>query len=487
MKTNIKTNIKTNVSKLMAMSALALSITTTVVNAESRSEKTAPADTAEWLDEAKFGMFIHWGIYSELARGEWVMNREKIPVAEYSSLAKNFNPVKFNAEEWVAIAKNAGMKYITITAKHHDGFAIYDSAVDDYNLVDATPFKRDALKELQEASKKAGIKLGFYYSHTQDWYHKGGAGRKWDPAQQGDFREYLDTVSIPQIKELLTYEPSHLWFDTPHSMTTEIGQEIVNIVRDIKPDTLVNSRLMYHGNQIQKLKPKQLNGLTDIGVDFLSYRDRTIPPNSPWDHWETCMTLNDSWGYRANDNEWKSSKKVAMQLAEVVSKGGTFLLNVGPTAQGVIPQPAVQTLAQVGDWLKVNGEAIYGAEKSALLGESYTAKTSTEKQALLEKEALATGAGKKRKKHVEKAYNWIATERLATPEQPAKTYLHMFEWPEKKLEVKGINKKVSKVYLLSDKTKALSFSQTGDVFSVVLPNKTPDSIADVFSLEYFVD
>lgn len=462
-------------------------IATTTVKAGSHSEKTAPAHTAEWLDEAKFGLFIHWGIYSELARGEWVMNREKIPVAEYSPLAKSFNPAKFNAEQWVAIAKNAGMKYITITAKHHDGFAIYDSAVDDYNIVDGTPFKRDVLKELQIASEKAGIKLGFYYSHTQDWYHKGGAGRKWDPAQQGDFRQYLDTVSIPQIKELLTYNPSHLWFDTPHSMTPEIGREIVDIIRDIKPDTLVNSRLMYHGNQVQKLKPEQLTELTDIGVDFLSYRDRTIPPNSPWEHWETCMTLNDSWGYRATDNQWKSSKKVVMQLAEVVSKGGTFLLNVGPTAEGVIPLAAVQTLARVGDWLKINGEAIYGAEKSALLGESYLPKTSVKKQALLEKEALATGAGKKSKKHAEKAYNWIATERLATKAQPAKTYLHVFDWPEKKLEVRGISKNISKVYLLSDKTKALSFSQKGDVFTLVLPNKIPDSIADVLTIEYLTN
>ena len=176
-----------------------------------------------------------------------------------------------------------------------------------------------------------------------------------------------------------------------------------------------------------------------------------------------------------------------MQLAEVVSKGGSFLLNVGPTAEGVIPQPAVETLARVGDWLKINGEAIYGAEKSSLLGESYVPKTSAKQQALLEKEALATGAGKKSKKHAEKAYNWIATEKLATKTQPAKTFLHVFKWPEKELQVKGISKKVSKVYLLSDKTKTLSFSQKGDVFTLVLPNKIPDSIADVLTIEYLTN
>jgi alpha-L-fucosidase len=445
---------------------------------------TAPDNSAEWLDQDKFGMFIHWGLYSELARGEWVMNREKIPVAEYSELAETFNPVKFNADEWVAVAKNAGMKYITITSKHHDGFCMFDTAVDDYNIVDGTPFKRDILKELKTACDKAGIKLGFYYSQAQDWYHPGGSGKKWDAAQRtGDFQTYVDTVSIPQIKELLAYEPTHIWFDTPHSMTPEIGREIVNVIRAIKPDTLLNSRLMYHGNQVEGLKPAQLDELTDIGVDFLSYRDRTIPSDSPWEYWETCMTLNNSWGYNAGDNNWKTPKQVVMQLVEVVSKGGTFLLNIGPTAEGVIPQPAVACLAQVGNWLKVNGEAIYGAEKGGLAGEGVDVKISAAKQAKLEKEALATGAGKAKKKRGEKEYRWLATSRPAEKGAPAKIYLHIFEWPDGKFEVKGIAGRVSKAYLLSNKTKPLMFSRKDGTVSIDLPESAPDPIASVVCLE----
>jgi len=197
---------------------------------EANWESLSRYEVPEWFREAKFGLFIHWGIYSKHARGEWVMNREKIPVAEYAKLAETFNPVKFNADQWVAVAKNAGMKYITITSKHHDGFCIFDTVVDNYNIVDGTPFKRDVLNELKEACDKAGIKLGFYYSHAQDWYHPGGSGKKWDPVQKGDFRTYLDTVSIPQIKELLTqYEPTHLWFDTPHGMNADIGRELVGV------------------------------------------------------------------------------------------------------------------------------------------------------------------------------------------------------------------------------------------------------------------
>jgi alpha-L-fucosidase len=455
------------------------------VQAATPAGNTAPGTSAEWLDQDKFGMFIHWGIYSELARGEWVMNREKIPVAKYSKLAESFNPVKFNADEWVAIAKNAGMKYITITSKHHDGFCMFDTDVDEYNIVDGTPFKRDVLKELKAACDKAGIKLGFYYSQAQDWYHPGGSGKKWDAAQKtGDFQTYVDTVSIPQIKELLAYEPTHIWFDTPHSMTPEIGREMVNAIRAIKPDTLLNSRLMYHGNQVEKLKPAQLDELTDIGVDFLSYRDRTIPPNSPWEYWETCMTLNNSWGYNANDNNWKTPTQVVKQLVEVVSKGGSFLLNVGPTAEGVIPEPAVVCLAQVGDWLKVNGEAIYGAEKSDLKGVAVDVKGSAAQQAALEKEALATGAGKANRENAAKEYAWLATERLAEEDAPAKIYLHVFTWSASPLKVSGISGNVSKAYLLSDPDKSLTFSQKDGSVFVVLPPEAPDLIASVVCLEW---
>ena len=440
-------------------------------------------DRAAWMDEAKFGLFIHWGLYSKLARGEWVMFQQKIPVAEYAKLAETFNPVKFNAEEWVAVARNAGMKYITMASKHHEGFCLFDSAVTDYNIVDGTPFKRDMLKELKTACDKAGIKLGFYYSHAQDWYHPGGAtpggpDRKWDPVQKtADFQTYVDTVAIPQIKELLAYQPTHLWFDTPFLMKPEIGRKMVNAIRAIKPDTLVNSRLMYMGNQIEGLKPAQLDELEDIGVDFLSYRDRTIPPNSPWEYWETCMTLNDSWGYNKSDNNWKTPATVVKQLVEVVSKGGSFLLNVGPTAEGEIQKPAIDCLAQVGDWLKVHGESIYGATVTPLRGAGDVATVSAKQQAA-EAQALATGAGKANKKHVDVDYRWLATGR------EGKLYIHLFKWPGGTFDVKGISGQVGKAYFLSNKGTLLTFTQKDGAVSVKLPAKAPDAIASVLCLEY---
>ncbi|MGJ8649652.1 MAG: alpha-L-fucosidase [Opitutaceae bacterium] len=434
---------------------------------------------AEWLDEAKYGMFIHWGVYSTLANGEWVMNRTKIPVAEYKEMASKFNPTKFNAEEWVAVAKNAGMKYITITSKHHDGFAMFDSDVSDYNIVDYTPFKRDVLKELKAACDKAGIKLGFYYSQTQDWEYPGGAGRKWDDAQRGDFRKYIDEKGIPQLREILQYDPTHIWFDTPHSMNADLGREFEAVVRSHNPDTIINSRLMYHGNQVEGLKQAQLDELVDIGVDFLSYRDRTIPPHSPWEYWETCMTLNGAWGYNAQDHNWKTPQQVIMQLVEVVSKGGAFLLNVGPTAEGLIPEPAIENLEAAGEWLKVNGEAIYGARGTIFEGQGEYKNVSLAEQKKLDAEALATGAGKAKKGHKQKDYAWLATGR------EGKLYLHLFDWPTEPIVLHGFDQdKVTKAYFLADAEKAgVKVTQDGGTVTIQLPSEPLDALCTVVCLE----
>ncbi|MDF7801297.1 alpha-L-fucosidase [Pontiellaceae bacterium B1224] len=434
---------------------------------------------AAWMDEAKYGMFIHWGVYSALANGEWVMCRSKIPVAEYKEMASKFNPTQFDADQWVAVAKKAGMKYITITSKHHDGFAIFDSQVSDYNVVDYTPFKRDVLAELKVACDKAGIKLGFYYSQTQDWEYPGGAGRKWDhKVQRGDFRKYIDSKAIPQLKEIMAYEPTHIWFDTPHSMTPELGREFVAVVREADPDCIINSRLMYHGNQVEGLKPAQLEELKSMGVDFLSYRDRTIPPKSPWEYWETCMTLNGAWGYNAKDNNWKTPKQVIMQLTEVVSKGGTFLLNVGPTGEGLIPEQAVKNLEVAGEWLKVNGESIYGACGTIFEGEGQFITRTAAEQAALDKEALETGAGKRKKGHEQKDYAWLATGR------EGKLYLHFFQWPTEPFVLHGFDKDmVTGSYFLADPAMSpVKFTQKGGSVTVNLPSKPLDDLNTVLCL-----
>jgi len=474
--------------KLKPILLTALLLTPALSPAQEPSPK--PADTTAqhearmaWWHEAKFGMFIHWGLYAIPARGEWVMNREKIPVAEYTKFADQFNPVKFNAEEWVRFAKDAGMKYIVITSKHHDGFAMFGSKVSPYNIVDATPFKRDPMKELAAACAKEGIKLGFYYSEAQDWHQPGGgvSGGPWDPAQKGGFDHYLHTLAIPQVKELLSgYSPAVLWFDTPVNMTPAYAREMVQVVRSIRPETIINSRLLYSGRAVENLDQAKLDGLREIGVDYLSYRDRGIPehPAPSWGRaWETCMTLNGAWGYNAKDHNWKSPQTVVQMLGRVVSKGGNFLLNFGPTAEGELPAEGTAVMKQVGDWLRVNGEAIYGASPSDL---------STTGKAVAEASNAKAGTPKKREP-AEPRIDWLATSRprAKATGQPAKIYLHIFNWPAGRFEVEGVAGQVSKAYLLGDAQRTpLKFSQKGGTFSVELPGQAPDPIATVLCLEY---
>jgi alpha-L-fucosidase len=310
----------------------------------------------EWFRDVKYGMFIHWGLYAipagqwngqrSLGLGEWVMFRSRVPVKEYEKLAERFNPVKYNADEWVKLAKDAGMKYIVITSKHHDGFALFKSAASPYNVVDATPFKRDILKELADACARGGIRLGFYYSQSQDWHEPNGAGNEWDfgPDDKKDYDQYLRGKAEPQIRELLTNygKVALIWFDTPRMMTGDRPHRFTRIVRQLQPDTLIDGRLGAEG-------------------DYTSTGDNVIPPNVNGEAWEVPATINHTWGYRTDDTDWKSPGQIAFKLIDIVSKGGNYLLNVGPMADGVIPQPSQDILRTVGRWLQVNGEAVYGA------------------------------------------------------------------------------------------------------------------------------
>ncbi|HEX9187993.1 MAG TPA: alpha-L-fucosidase [Vicinamibacteria bacterium] len=321
----------------------------------------APPDPAKearlaWFREAKFGLFIHWGLYAIPAGewkgktvpgiGEWIMYRARIPVREYEGLATQWNPVEFDAEAWVRLARDAGMRYIVITSKHHDGFALFGSKASPFNVVDATPFKRDILKELASACAKAGMPLGFYYSQAQDWHEPNGAGNEWDfgPDDKKDFDRYLREKAEPQVRELLTgYGPVALvWFDTPRLMTPERAQRFTDLVRSLQPKTLIDGRLGAAG-------------------DYVSTGDNVIPSKVGAEAWETPATINHTWGYRKDDHDWKSPGDVTFKLVDIVSKGGNYLLNVGPMADGVIPPPSQDVLRTVGRWLKVNGEAVYGA------------------------------------------------------------------------------------------------------------------------------
>ena len=314
---------------LLLAAVLALAPVAAPAQAPDPESDQAKQARLAWFREAKYGLFIHWGLYAipagqwQGARvpgiGEWIMFRARIPVPEYEKLAQGFNPVKFDADAWVALAKDAGMKYIVITSKHHDGFALFDSKVSRWDVVDATPFKRDILKELAAACAKQGMPLGFYYSQAQDWHEANGAGNTWDfgADEKKDFDQYLRGKAEPQVRELLTgYGPVALvWFDTPRMMSAERAQRFTDIVRQLQPKTLIDGRLGAAG-------------------DYVSTGDNVIPGQVQAAAWEVPATLNHTWGYRSDDHDWKSAGDVTFKLVDIVSKGGNYLLNVGPTAEG---------------------------------------------------------------------------------------------------------------------------------------------------------
>jgi alpha-L-fucosidase len=317
----------------------------------------------DWFRDARFGMFIHWGLYAIPAGewkaqpvagiGEWIMLRARIPVAEYELLARQFNPVQFDADAWATLAAQAGAKYLVITAKHHDGFCMFKSNVTNYNIVDATPFGRDPMPELAQACRRHGVKMCFYYSQTQDWHHPGGDGNDWDYDESAkDFSGYVEAYVKPQVRELLTnYGPIGLiWFDTPKRMTTQQSRELVDLVHQMQPECLVNGRI---GN--------------DLG-DYAQARDNAYPAEELDIDWETPATINDTWGFKTADSNWKSPQELVHKLVDSASKGGNYLLNVGPTAEGIIPQPSVERMQAVGAWLKTNGEGVYGTRPGPLQG-----------------------------------------------------------------------------------------------------------------------
>jgi alpha-L-fucosidase len=411
----------------------------------------------QWFREAKFGLFIHWGLYAIPAGewngnfvpgiGEWIMNRAKIPVPQYERLATQFNPTKFNAEAWVQMAEDAGMKYLVITSKHHDGFAMYASKFSLYNVFDATPWHRDPLKELAEACARHKIRFGFYYSQSQDWHEPNGAGNTWDfgADDKKDYDQYLRAKAEPQVKELLTnYGPICLiWFDTARMMTGERGPRFIDIVKSTQPACLIDGRLGVPG-------------------DYRSMGDNRIPNEVVKEDWEVPATLNDTWGFKKADTNWKTPDDLAFKLVDIVSKGGNYLLNVGPTAEGIIPQASQDNLRAVGRWLKVNGEAIYGAGPTPFGPELGTPDKST-----LDKNGNPT---------FKIAKDWRCTTK------PGKLYIHLFTWPGSSFELNKVSGKVTSAYMLANKS-SVKFTQSGDKVTLSLPAKTTSDYASVVVLQ----
>ncbi|WP_299668888.1 alpha-L-fucosidase [uncultured Polaribacter sp.] len=391
------------------------------------------------LYEDKFGMFVHWGPYAQLegiwdgeeVAAEWIMNRAKISVKDYErEAAGKFKPMKFNASDWVDIAENAGMKFIVITAKHHDGFAMYDSK-HPYNLVDFAGFKRDVLKELSEECAARDMKLGFYYSQSQDWHEKGGAGNSWDFGSrfkpQDEFNTYFNEKAVMQVEELTSNygDIFMIWFDTPLQMDDEKCQLMMDMVKKNQPGALVNSRL---GQGYGHFEVSIDNGKTPSVSKATWLSDLKVP-------WQTHESITErGWGYTSYGGENDRSAAYSdfiYSLCRIVGNGGVYLLNVAPRPDGTIPQSQVNSIAAIGDWLKVNGETIYGADPSPLKFPPY-----------------------------------------AITSKPGKVYLYIKDMDDNQLELTGLLSKVNNAYCLADPSKqSLVFNQDGAVLNITVPEE----------------
>ncbi len=398
-----------------------------------------PTDRTErmkWFHDARFGIFIHWGVYAVPARGEWYMNNAKVAQATYRAFAKDFTAAKYDPTAWAALFAEAGAKYMVITAKHHDGFALYDSKFSDWNAVKASAAGRDLLQPLADAVRARGIRFGLYYSQSQDWNNLGGGtGNKapWDDGQkQGSFDDYLTRIAVPQVGELLEkYHPSYLFWDTEYAMTPERARPFFDLTCQDR-DLIINNRL---GGGVlgDTATPEQRIAADALGRDF-----------------EVCMTINGSWGYNATDVRWKSAQQLIRNLSDIVSKGGNYLLNVGPTAEGVIPAPEVERLQAMGRWLKTNGEAIYAGESGPFA------------------EAPA----------------WGRVTQKARPGGGTTLFVHVWNWPaDGKIVLPGLQQAAVSGRLLANGAAVTSaLSPAGLV--VTLPGSAPDPDVSVAALEF---
>ena len=386
-----------------------------------------------WWHEAKFGLFVHFGLYSIPGNtSEWHMRQLKQSIAEYSKYAQEFNPTNFNADEWAGVARDAGMKYMVIVTKHHDGFALFKSEASSYNMVDATPFKRDIIKELADACPKNNIRFGVYYSLMADWGHPGGGigCPPWDPAQEGSMEKYFDNIAYPQVQELLTkYGPiAELWFDTdgPERPTADQAARISSLIKRSQPQVIVNDRV--------------------IRGDF-SVAERKFPAQVNPRNWEGCdLIIEGSWGYWRNyrPQDVKPLSYLIRTLVDVVSKGGNMLYDVGPKPDGTFPQDSIDRLKDIGKWLKVNGESIYGTTASPL-------------------DYLPWGR---------------CTRKQST------LYLHVFDWPANGTINVPIANKVSKAYMLGDQNKKpLKVRRKEGQVAISLPRVASDSVDSVIVVQ----
>ena len=411
----------------------------------------------QWWRDARFGLFIHWGLYSipagewngKTEYGEWIRTSAQIPLEEYNKFVDQFNPVKFNAEEFVRMAKDAGMKYITITSKHHDGFCLFDTKYTDFNVM-RTPFKRDIMKELSDACHKAGIKMCFYHS-IMDWHEPDYLPRRdWEKTRStegANFDRYVQHMKN-QLKELLTNygNVGVLWFDGEWESTWNptYGNGLYNYVRSLQPGIIINNRVGAARSGMEGM-----NKEGELAGDFGTPEQQIPATGLPDIDWETCMTMNDHWGYNKADLNFKSTRDLLQKLADIASKGGNFLLNVGPTSEGLFPPTSVQRLKDIGAWMKVNSEAIYATKASPF-----------------------------------KNLDWGRCTQKSI-DGGTRLYLHVFDWPaDGRLTVPGIFNEAKGAYLLADaQKKSLNITRQEDALTISIPAQAPDSINSVVVLD----
>lgn len=416
---------------------------------ETRAQKDA---RMAWFREARFGMFIHWGVYAvpqgefEGKRndglGEWLLWIEKVPVERYKQYAAEFTAAQYDPEAWADLAQEAGMRYMVITSKHHDGFALFDSAVSTWDAVDSSPAKRDLIAPLADAARRRGLKFGLYYSQSQDWIHAGGGkmsmaeGTGWDEAHKGSFDDYLRRIAVPQVNEILArFRPDILWWDTPVWMDRDTDTDraradlLIPSIR-LSPGIITNDRLG-RGYGGDTATPEQ-------NIPATGYKDRD---------WEVCMTINDTWGFKSYDHNWKSSAELIRMLCDISGKGGNFLLNVGPTADGLIPPEITERLRAIGAWMKVNNEAIYGTVAGPFQRQPWGRAT--------------------RRDHAD----------------GTTLYLHVFDWPtDGRLRVLGLRSLPASARLLANGT-TLTATRDGDDLLIKLPASATDAVSSVIKLE----
>ena len=439
---------------MFVRSVLIIFVLVATVMAHSQETKASKDARMKWFREARFGMFIHWGTYSVLAGeyngkktyGEWIREEAHIPVGEYEKVKDRFNPVKFDAQKWAALAKEAGMRYITITTKHHEGFALYDSKVSDYDVMN-TPFKRDIMKELSAACADQKLQMCWYHS-IMDWHHPDYLPRRtWElasrPADGADmdrFEAYLHS----QVTELLTNygKVGVMWFDGEWESTWnhERGQKLYDLCRKLQPSVIVNNRV--------DVGRGGMAGLSDAGFagDYGTPEQEIPATGMPGVDWETCMTMNDHWGYCQADLNFKSTKDIIRMLCDIASKGGNYLLNVGPTPEGEIPPQSIQRLHEIGAWMKTNSPSIYGTSASVF-------KTLPWGRCTVKQEGIST--------HL---------------------YLQVFDWPSNgRLVVPGIGNDSVTANLLNSSQK-LKVTREGSNLVINVPKSAPDAICSVVDL-----